>query len=608
MTYVAGFLIGIVPIILYYLYVYLALKTTDDLKVIKEMKFNERILLLILLLFSVGVSALLLQRNKYIYYWDYAMHWGPAVDMSKLLFEDPVFLIKNLWYTIGNNDYNWSMPLLYALPLRIFGMEYSTTIVLVHILYMFPTYIVISIYINKVLRYFGYGETSIFRYAFFVSLIPIVENVLLKGFLDPPVLMISTIILILVFNYDYCKVDVKKCLLVALGIVTLVIYRRHWMYWVLGLMVYMIIDASLQLKRGYQDVIKGTIRSGLLIGGVSLFFMIVPFREYLNYSLRNYSGIYGAWNGTLFEKKEIFVHSFGILLEIMCVCIVLTLVKHKKKSLALIPFVGLVFIPILLMSKSVMMHDAHFYMIVVPMLLFIALGVNSGLRTISSAFWRRCLATLISLFFVINYLYYAFSDYLHVEQNKVLHYMFGRGDSYQTLFRDDLDTIKEMVSDINYYTNEYDTSVYICAGSDNLNQCLLQYAFEPETFQAIPRWIYSSDVDLRDGFNTGIFDAGLVVVESPIPDLSTNTYQQGIYGVIWYLSEQIRDSDSFLGRHYKLIEEYDLTNNSKGEIYVKVSDLELNDFEKLISFYNQLYPDNKDIFSQRIQEFVDEKY
>ena len=162
--------------------------------------------------------------------------------------------------------------------------------------------------------------------------------------------------------------------------------------------------------------------------------------------------------------------------------------------------------------------------------------------------------------------------------------------------------------DINDYTNEYDTSVYICAGSDNLNQCLLQYAFEPETFQAIPRWIYSSDVDLRDGFCTGIFDAGLVVVESPTPDLNTSTYHKNIYGVIWYLSEQIRDGESFLGRHYKLLKEYDLANNTKAGVYVKISDLELQDYDDLIHFYDYLYPDNKDIFSARIQEYVKERY
>lgn len=605
-TYILGACVGVFPIVIYYLYVYGMLRIGNVLHMIKEMTRKEWIALFVICLFSVSVTSILLQQNNNIYYWDYCMHWTPAVSMSKLLFTNPMNIVKNVIYTIGHLDYNWAMPLLYALPCRIFGWEYSDTIIIAQVFYMFPVYVVISLYFNKILNMLGIGKKSVPLYTFFITLIPIIQNVFLKGFLDAPVLMISTLILIIVSDFDYSRVDIVKCVMIALGIITLLIFRRHWSYWCVGLVCYMIVACLFQIRNNPKQVLKNAMISALIIGVICLFFLLVPFRDFLFRSLRNYEGIYTAWNGTFSVKKAKLIGAFGIFIEAFLICIPIIIGKLKKKSSILLPLCILIVLPTYLISRSVTMHDSHFYLIVVPILLIIIIGLNCVGELINSKRYRYIYGVFSVGFILLNYLNYAFWDFFSSFDGKIYNHLFRQTAHYEVLYRPDVNTLKTMVQDINMYVDEYDTPVYICAGSGNLNESLLLNVNQPESFLAISRFLNASAVDLRDGFKTSFFDAGIIVVEEPTPDLESNHYQKSIYGVIWYLSEQLRDDTSPLGRHYRLLKQYTLQNGTIGDIYLKESPIEKEDYESLMHFYDELYPENKDIFSERIRQYMDE--
>lgn len=607
-----GILIWALAVGLFYLYIYKMLQEGEVLYMIKNLRAIEWVQIVIVFVVSVGISTILLQRNEYIYYWDSCMHWTPAVSLSTWLFTDPLAALQNVLYTIENTDYNSSMPLLYALLVRVFGREYSTTIVIVQIFFMCPAYIVISLYINKMLKLLGFGKQSVPLYVAFAAAIPCIENVLVIGFLDAPVLLISTAILIVVSDYDFSKYDVKKCLLIAVGILMLMVFRRHWSYWVVGLVFYMFTAVLFELKENTKLVMKNSLFTAATIGIFCIICLIGPLRGYLEHSLRNYESIYAAWNGPLTQKRDSLIGTFGFLIELAIISIPVCIVKSRRSLKFIIPLLCLICIPTYLMNRSVIMHDSHFYLIVVPIILVVVFGFNSVICLIKNKKCQIITCIVMVAFIATNYLCYGFYDAFSGVDNKVFSFLYRRGGDYnihyRTLYRGDIDTIKEMVKDINTLTEEYDTNVYICAGTHDLNQGLLQYAYQPDTFNAIPRWYPSSDVDLRDGFNTSLFDAGVVVVEEPTPDLEIENYQKHIYGVIWFLSEQIRNADSPIGRHYQLFEQYNLQNERIGDIYIKVSDWEMADYRYLMDFYDELYPDNKDIFSERIQEYVDQLY
>lgn len=607
MIYLKGILLGLVPIILYYLYVYGMLRLSNVTYMIKELKAREWIYIGIIFLASLGISSILLHQNDYIYYYDYCMHWTPAVSFAKRLFIDPQNILRQIWLSIGTSDYNHLMPLLYALPCRVFGIEYVDTVLVVQFFYMFPVYIVISIYINAVLKKLEIGKKSIPLYVLFVATIPLIENVLLRAILDPPVLMISTLILIMLLDYDYSEFNLKKNIMLAIGVLALVILRRHWAYWVVGLICYMFISFLFQInKLNYKSVIKNSLLSALFIGAICIVILLFPFRDFLMHSLRNYEGLYVAWNGSVSTKLQYVRKEFGILVEIAIISIPIIIWKLKKRSSFVINSLIMILVPSLIMSRSVIMHHSHFYLVIVQILLLIAVGLNCIIDSISKKNIQRIVGILMVIFFVFNYMNYAFFNFFGRIDNVVYNHLFKQNEHYQVLYRSDVDTIRNLVSDINKYTDSYETGVYVCAGSSNLNDSVLLAVNQPKEFRAVHNMLPISAVDLRDGFNTNFFDAGIVVVEDASYNLENN-YTKNIYGVVWYLSDLLQDENSYLGKHFELLGTYELQNQSTAKIYHKISELEESDYIELMDFYDQLYPNNKNIFSERIQNYINEK-
>lgn len=601
---ILGGVFSILFIIGFYYYIFLVLKQSKSLYLLKNISVAEVIEIIIIFISSVSITTLLLQRNQFIYFWDYSNYWIQVVQLSSSLFQDPYQALKFSWSTIGTNDYNWLMALLYALPIKVYGRDYTTAIVVVQIFYLCPAFILISIFINQLIEKYHAGKQSLVYYIAIVAFIPCIENVLLRGFYDAPVLMISTVLLIMAVNYDFKKFNIVNCFLISIGIMLLIVFRRHWAYWVIGFACMVLASAIVQIKKEGLFFIKQIIMTFTSIGTIIIVFLLGPFRKFLNYSLRDYSSIYVAWNYSIIQKLQNLSENVGFYIGFTIVLILVILVRKKKITIEPIIYCAfLIVIPTGLMSMTVMMHDSHFYLIIVPVISLMALSVNCFLYScINNRFVFLFKFFVISILF-LNFYCYAFYDYVKNVNNKLFRSVFLKGIHYSALYRNDIDTIKKLVDEINNLTQLYNTNAYICASSFRLNNHLLQLAYQPKTFTAMPRCFGTHDVDLRDGFNPHFFDAGIVVAEDFSPDYNDN-YQKHIYGVIWFLSEELRNKESPIGRHYKIIKEYNIVDNSKAIIFKKISDYEQKDYTYLIDFYNKLYPKHKDLFSNRIIEYV----
>ena len=601
-----GLAIASSAVVLFYFYIYLVLKAGGVVSLLKGLNAAEWILIFSACLFSVAASSILLQKNHFIYYWDYGMHWVPSVDLANLLFSSPVQALRYIASSIANSDYNATEPLLYALFVKVFGKDYSSVVKTVQVFFMCPAYICISLCINKYIMLAGYGKKSVPLYTAFAVLIPVIQNVLLKAYLDAPVLLVSTSLLILVSDFQYESFSLKKACLVAVGIMILVIFRRHFAYWTIGFIFMFGVLFLFQVKSNPKLVTRNFILSMAVIGGFCLLCFLFPFRAFLRHSLRNYSALYVAWNGTLGQKWMTVKESLGTLVLFAAVALPISIMKSKKTIRHILALLVLIFVPFCIMSKSVIMHDAHFYLGIVPILVILALGGNAFVLLWNKRIYKIASAALLTLYVCINYATYAFFWHFSNIHGKVFDFLFRQDRHYTVLYRSDIETIKLLVKRLNSLSDEYNEDVYIAAATDTLNSCILAWAYQPETFWSVSRMAPSSEVDLRDGFNVSFFDCGLVVVQEPTPDLEHNHYQKNCYAISWFISEQLRDKESPLGRHFQLVKRYDLENGQKGDVYRKVSDFELADYKFLIHFYDELYPENKEIFSERIKTYMKE--
>lgn len=605
-----GLLIAILPIILFYTYVFIVLKKSNVIYMLQELKASEWIIIVFIFFCSVSVSSILLQKNHYIYIWDYCMHWAPAINLTNTVFTTPKEALKYLANTIAYDDYNATEPLLYVIFIKIFGKEYSTVVKIVHIFYMCPAYICISLCINKFISLFGYGKKSITLYVGFAAVIPIIHNVILKGYLDSPVLIISTCIIMFISDIEYKSYNLKNNLIIAIGIMMLIVFRRHFAYWTIGLIFVLFtlfIFQFFNVEKGRKLVLfRNFCLSMLTIGGFCILCLVFPLRHFLIHSLRNYTGMYVAWNGSIAEKFGVLKQSFGSLIIITAIVLPFSIIVSRKNIKYIISLLLLIMIPFIIMSRSVIMHDAHFYIIVVPILILFSLGVNAIVDLITIGIIKKIVVFLFITYSFITYLVYSFFWYFEGINNKLFTYLFKQNSHYQVLYRSDVESIKQLVKTINQLAEENNTDIYIAAASNELNRSLLAWADQPESFWSVPRMANSSQVDLRDGFYTTFFDCGIVVVQEPTPDLENNHYQKSCYGTSWFISELLRDNSSQLGKHFQFVQQFNLDNGQKADVYRKITSLDYSDYIFMMDFYDKLYPEHKELFSDRIKEYMSE--
>lgn len=607
MCKVIGLTFALSAIIIFYSYIYLALRYGGAKKYIEKISKREYIYISSIFLISSSFIAYMLGKNQFIYYWDCTMHWIPTVSMTQTMFVNPWGTLQTIVNTIGTTDYNWTMPLLYVLPAKIFGCSFSSVVLIVHVFYMCPAYFVLALAMKKQLSLMGSKEISIVWFIALVSLVPFLSAILLRGFLDPPVLMIAAVIIFLSSDFSYDRFDIKWATLMAIGIFSLVIFRRHWAYWVIGLIVSLGVLFLFQLKTDtWRKTFLNYVLNMSYIGLFCVLLLIFPFKSFLDRSLRDYSFIYSAWNASIYAKIENINNAFGNFL-VFSLCVIPFLISKNKKIIKyIISNMILILLPIFIMMRVVQMHDAHFYMAMISVLTLFSYAVMGLLEKIKKQTGKVMLLILGSIYLGFNFLCCFRNSTFSIPDNMLTKVVFSNYN-YTPYYREDVAEIKKMVNDLNFAVEKYDTDCYICTGTHNLNSSILSLAYAPETLSAVNRLLSGSDVDIRDGFNTNFFDAGIVVIEEKVSQNGTNT--SGSYGVTQYLSEQIRNKSSFLGQHYKLLNQYSLQyeGTSTASIYLKISDFEKNDYKALIEFYDKLYPNNPELFSDRIEKYMQNK-
>lgn len=605
MNTIIGFLIGGIAIALFWAYTYSCLKISGVKDIIKSVNKKEYLFISLFFVASTVFIAYIVEKNSFIYYWDYSMHWTPTVALSKTLFTNPSETLKTIYSTIGSTDYNWVMPLLYALPARMFGNSFSAVVLIVYIFYMCPAYFIISICINKFLYLVGFKQSRVFPYILLTFGMPFIVVVLLRGYLDPPVLILSTLILLISCNFQYDHFDWKWSTHMAIGIFTLVLFRRHWAYWVIGLIVSLGIALLFQLhKDTWLITIKYFIINMLYIALFCISLLLFPFRPFLQHSLRNYSSMYGAWNADISAKFLNINEAFGNFLIFIIIAMIFYLLKNRNALEYFIRNWVQMGIPVFVMMTVISIHDAHFYFAVVPILILSAILIEWSIDSIKQKYKKYFVICLLSIYLIFNFLCCFWSNIFVISNSNIFKIAFCNL-RYEPFYRDDIQSIQALVDFVNETTEKYDTDCYICASSHNINYHLLSLAYAPDSLAAVERSLPVANIDLSDGFSTNFFDAGVIVLEKYSDD-SAEFQTRGNEGVRGFLTEQVMDSETPIGKHYQLLKEFPLhyKYSSAAQVYLKTSDFEEEDYMYMIDYYNKLYPDHQELFSDRISEYM----
>lgn len=596
-----SYVLGTIPLVLFYCLIGITIRCcfTRSLAILKTVKFQWIILFISLtLLAGTGFVAYLICQNHFVYYWDYGAYWTWSIDQMNRLFADPFQAFAFVYDSINTQEYNWLLPCLISVPLKIFGYDFTNYVILNFVLFLFPAMLIQSLCCVEI---FLQKSKGVLLFCVMAFLFPCSYYAMLKGYIDVAELILSSLLIGCILHFDFTKNNPKADLCIALSLVLVLLMRRYFAYFVVGYVLIMFYFALVQCvqQRFSWSSIKSAILHFALIGGISLSILLLFFREFFLRSLTtNYAAQYVAYDLPWPDKISILISSYSTFQFILCILAVLfAFINHEKRVLSVGLFLFILIPPALLFQvQSMGMH--HNFIICTQTFLLGCIGIDQ-----ISKFFGKFRKVLSYIVFAALYAFYGLSflsTYIPTVQNllKTNQFIVNLLPTPYTPFqRNDLESLHSLAAYLNdcVQTND-DAKVYVVASGSVLNTDILRALDRPYIYSAVENLCFSSDIDLRDGFPSDFLVSDIIVTTDPI-ELHTAPNTQE---VVSFLAQEVSNPNSPIGRHYQATRSFELDNDVTATVYIRLTPFEESDYQYLADYYTSIYPDYPELFADRI--------
>ncbi len=544
------------------------------------------------------------RQDRFVYFWDYAFYWGKSINRMRFMGENTLFeVFRTLYQSINKDDYNNFLPTLLAFPLQLLGCSFPRYVVVCCALFLLPTLFVQALIVAKLARHVRFGKGWLYVACVAVALcLPNNYYSVFRGFIDVAYLLPMSCAMYLLVDYDFRRISPVKNAIMAFLLVLIWVCRRYAVYLIVGYVVALGVRAvSVLIAEKSLKPMKAIAVNFLMIGLISIGFLLLSFRRFFLYALlTDFGQMYSAYNGTIQDKVMELVRTFGcITAAVMLVSSILCLVTARQ-VVNCIAMLAMIVIEPLLFWQTQNMGPQHRMILNIPIYVLcampLALCLDDGpldggrLPDKGTIIGKRLTAALCAVAMLCNFTM-AFSDFLPATGCGTVF-----SERYVPYRRDDIEALNALAEKLNALTEGTKRHVYVAASGTVLNSDILKKLKMPEESNAVPSMYTTKDVDMRDGFPGNFLKAKYVVATDPI-QLHLRTGQE----VVSYLSALVQDPESYLGRHFKLIDEVALDEGVVALIYEKTGKFTEEDLQQLRNYYTSLYPGQEALFADRIK-------
>ena len=538
----------------------------------------------------------LINLNQYIYYWDYSGYWTISIERMKYMFSH-TFLenMSSLYYSINNDDYNIFLPTILAFPLKVFGYTFSNYVLLCFVMFAVPTFLVQGYIAVRIVKRPRTSSATLYVIAVILAGC-FAQNyfALLRGYIDIAYLLPMSVAIYILLDYDFGTVSFwKNCGVVSI-LILIWICRRYTIFFLIGYAVAMLFKGAEVVWRD-RSALKRVVINFCELGILGLSTLLLFFRKFfLHALLTNYGEMYSAYDAPIQHKIQTLVENFGLNTIIMVGLVGIFCVVAKRKS-GYLPLLSMLVVEIVLFWQTQDMGVQHYMILNVPTFATCMMVFDADTDTVIQE--KQSLLTHVNYVLAILCIATVGTNFVKAFANDISNEGCGTiyAQRYYPLQRNDIDVIGSMVNRLNELTSETDDYVYVAASGSILNCDILRKANMPDTDNAVPHMYATCDVDLRDGFPTDFLNAKYVVATDPI-----QTHLATGQEVVSYLAEGVQDETSYIGCHFRFLEQYELDDGVIAKIYEKTSGFSEDDLQNLRDYYNTLYPGYSSIFTERI--------
>lgn len=555
--------------------------------------------ILVVAVIGTAFIAFMINSQQTIYFWDSLETWEPAVECANMTFADPHQALKDLRASINHADYNKFLPMLIALPMYIFSKSFLGYELYVWLMFGLPGIFLAAATFRTILEKSGVKTFPCSAIMAIIMLLPIAEIPIFIGYANISILLPGSILLAMLLSLDKAQLQRDRLIYIAALCVFAVFQARTAVYMILGLFlgytVYLIISSA--QERSLQRDFILLCKKFLYIGAFGLIMTLPLFFTFIKHALTYDIGTaYVAYQQGFTFPERILAHVAYLGLIIYALFLIGAAISFANKKF--FPFAAFfltwALIPAILICRVQVMDRQHFYTIILPLAIFIAMLISFALSR------KKLIGAALVFVLAFNFCQ-AYSATLNLPPL----FQFA----YPMPVRHDIDDLKNFVDDMNNLTKGTDKKIYLLASGASYNGHILTKIYFPENENALPSLMNTADVDAKDGFAPHFFDADYIIVTSPI-QLHLQAQDQSIV----VMPAKWIENSSPLSRHFKKISEKSFSLGGDGvpsvtfKLYEKISPLEKSDIDFVEEFFAKKYPDKDNLFKNRFEEYKREHF
>lgn len=571
-----------------FFYAFVVFATWKECGVIEELKAGSKkellgILLLIILANICMISVLL--KEKYVHYFDYAGYWAKVITMSNWVVDNPKQMLVSLYESINNENYNNLIPCIMALPIKIFGANFTMYATIIFNMFIVPTFITVIFSVKRITEKLDI-KFHVILVSGAVILMPMFWQPVVYGYLDGFALLNLSLLYLMLVSDIFENLTVKRDLLVVAAILLCLMGRRYFAYAIIGLVLCVVIVCLKKLIVKKQvAVLKHYIFHGIVIAGSFFFVIFLGFWQFLQQSFSGTVAVDTAayQKGGLLLNYQLCLGRYGYLYMAVALLGCGYMIYKKKSRIHGICLLAGFFSSTFLFYGMQSMNMHHYYITLIPVTIAIAVGLSFLSK---KQLGKYCAVLILILNTAV------FMDSVKIEGT------FAKAFTEVKIVpkcRNDIAELQAMAKDVKEEAAQGHTT-YVLASSDILNDDILRRVNMPDEVKITSQLLGTNHVDLRHGFPEQFLDADIVLVASPA---QYHLQAENQHVIIDLANEFL--NEGILLENYEKINSYQLDNDVEVFMYRRIREIPESHKEYLREMFQKYYEDYPELFYDRIK-------
>lgn len=538
-------------------------------------------------IFIVSIYGIILMKNKDIYTWDRLNYYLGELDLidcfHNSFFKGIFKIISSTFY----HDYGLFLSSFNLFPFMITNLSEKVFIFCYSITILVPIVVTFYINIKKIMNLNAIKNRIImFLCVFLVVLFPLLHKAAIDGQPDFVGLIFINLIILLTIDFDFTKLDIKRCVFLSMCIFCLVISRRWYMFWLLGyglsFFCYVLYKFIIIKKSDKKVFIKNITKTLIIIISPTVILLLPMWIRIIKQDFSNYV----AWNigGYILElnNQQQFIGLAFVFILIMGM--IYGLVNKNTRKFCFLNIVTLILSFVLFVRTQNMWY--HQSLLLYPCYIYIMVNFIILVAKLHNKIVKVFYIISITILIILN-----FSSSIFNINNKLM-----TNISLSPVVRNDYDEVLQVTNFIVNNTNSNDL-VYINTAGFYAAQSFRSVLYPNRQLDSII--VYESSIDNVHGFPIDSIAVAKYIIVSNVTIESTGAKPGHIIPAI----NDSLNNDSPIKGKFKLVKEFKMNDEIVLYCYERITEYDKKESDYWKSVFEEQTKQYPELFGNRIDSF-----